>query len=327
MVDHLFFNQLRESGFRSPEISDIVYDQDQFLELIHIGITKWERTACAYWDAEICKWASKYYVETLELIRQRMLKEKGLSGKLLVDATSETIDFLKTLDFLEIRYLEGLRGNFGLYDERLYTVVIMQDRDDGKLLQSFFSNSKSLVEKQLSIYNNLWNIAKPLSSRIKELEFQNNSGYDKSLFGIKNIQNEINFLVEHTKQELTIFSNYKILKRIFDSNMLINLSAKLQNNIVSKILLDNFDGHIQNQIEVLNDNDGTGSIQLEYSNRLGEFNEMIICFDGKYVLQIQQDTNDSFVGLFTNDSNKVLVQQILFEKYWNEVKSLEITNE
>lgn len=270
-MDRLLFNQLRESGFRSPEISDIVYDQDQFLELIHIGITKWEKTACAYWDAEICKWASKYYVETVELIKQRMVKEKGLSAKLLVDATSENIGFLKTLDFLEIRHLEGLRGNFGLYDERLYMVVVMQDKDDDRLLQSFFSNLKSLVEKQLSIYNDLWNMAKPLSSRIKELEFQNNSGYDKSLLGIKNIQNEINFLMEQTKQELTIFSNYEILKRIFDSNMLINLSAKLQSNIVSKILVDNYDPHIQNQIELLNDNNESSLIQLGYSNRLGEF--------------------------------------------------------
>ena len=301
--------------------------RNNFLALIHIGITKWERTACAYWDAEICKWASKYYVETLELIRQRMKKEKGLSGKLLVDATPENIDFLKTLDFLEIRHLEGLRGNFGLYDERLYTVVIMQDRDNDKLLQSFFSNSKSLVEKQLSIYNDLWNMAKPLTSRIKELEFQNNSGHDKSLLGIKNIQNEINFLVEHTKQELTIFSNYELLKRIFDPNMLVNLNAKLQDNIVSKVLVDNYDSHIQNRIEVLNNNNRTSMIQLEYSDRLGEFNEMIICFDGKYILQIQQDDNDSLIGTFTNNSNKVLVQQILFEKYWNEVKSLEVMND
>jgi len=301
--------------------------RNNFLALIHIGITKWERTACAYWDAEICKWASRYYVETLELIRQRMKKEKGLSGKLLVDATPENIDFLKTLDFLEIRHLEGLRGNFGLYDERLYTVVIMQDRDNDKLLQSFFSNSKSLVEKQLSIYNDLWNMAKPLTSRIKELEFQNNSGHDKSLLGIKNIQNEINFLVEHTKQELTIFSNYELLKRIFDPNMLVNLNAKLQDNIVSKVLVDNYDSHIQNRIEVLNNNNRTSMIQLEYSDRLGEFNEMIICFDGKYILQIQQDDNDSLIGTFTNNSNKVLVQQILFEKYWNEVKSLEVMND
>ncbi|MDN5845019.1 MAG: hypothetical protein L0H53_01955 [Candidatus Nitrosocosmicus sp.] len=123
-----------------------------------------------------------------------MVKERGVSCKVLVDANSENINFLKTLDFMEIRHLEGLRGNFGLYDERLYMVVIMQDKHDDRLLQTFFSNSKSLVDKQISIYNDLWNMAKPLSSRIKELDYQNTTGYDKSLLGIKNIQNEINFV-------------------------------------------------------------------------------------------------------------------------------------
>ncbi len=108
--------------------------------------------------------------------------------------------------------------------------------------------------------------------------------------------------------------------------MMINLSPKLQNDVVTKILVDNYDGHIENQIEVINGKNGRCLIQLEYSNRLGEFDEMIICFDGKYVLQIQQDKSDKLIGSLTNQSNKVLVQQILFEKYWNEVKSLEIAN-
>ena len=80
----------------------------------------------------------------------------------------------------------------------------------------------------MCIYNDLWNMAKPLSSRIKELEYQNNIKYDKSLLGIKNIQNEINFLVDQTKQELTLFSNSEILKRIFDSNMLVNVSLQIK---------------------------------------------------------------------------------------------------
>jgi len=77
-------------------------------------------------------------------------------------------------------------------------VVIMQCKDDG-LLQTFFSNSESLVQKQISVYRDLWKIAISLSSRTKELKHQHN-GYDKSLFGIRNIQNEINSLVGQAKQ-------------------------------------------------------------------------------------------------------------------------------
>jgi len=53
-------------------------------------------------------------VEKLGLIKKIMAKEKGSSGKLLVDANSENINFLKTLVFLEIRHLEGLRYHIGL---------------------------------------------------------------------------------------------------------------------------------------------------------------------------------------------------------------------
>ncbi len=50
--------------------------------------------------------------------------------------------------------------------------------------------------------------------------------------------------------------------------MLNNLGSKLQNDIVSKIIADNYDsGHIQDQIEILNDNNGSNLIQLGCSNR------------------------------------------------------------
>ena len=96
-----------------------------------------------------------------------------------------------------------------------------------------------------------------------------------------------------------------------------NLSPKLQNDIVIKILVDNYDGQIENQIELINGKYRKSLIQLGYSNRLGQFDEMIICFDGKYVLQIQEDLNNNLKGSFTNESNKVLIQEILFEKCWN----------
>ncbi len=66
---------------------------------------------------------------------------------------------------------------------------------------------------------------------------------------------------------------------MFDSSMLNNLGSKLQNDIVGKILVDNYDGgHKQDQIEILNDNNGSNLIQLGCSNRLGEFDEMAKCF-------------------------------------------------
>lgn len=57
-MDHLLFNELKESNFKSPEISDVVYDQNQVLEILYAGTNRCEKSACAYWDAEIYKWVS-----------------------------------------------------------------------------------------------------------------------------------------------------------------------------------------------------------------------------------------------------------------------------
>ena len=52
---------------------------------------------------------------------------------------------------------------------------------------------------------------------------------------------------------------------------------------------------------------------------------MIIC-DGKDLLRITYDKLRNFVASFTNKEHQILVQEILFEKYWNEIKSLANVN-
>jgi len=67
-------------------------------------------------------------------------------------------------------------------------------------------------------------------------------------------------------------------------------------------------------------------MQFGYSNKLGEFNEFIMLSDSRYVLQIKYDQQNEIVASFSNEEHNVTIQEILFEKYWNEVKSLEVVN-
>ncbi len=45
-------------------------------------------------------------------------------------------------------------------------------KEDEKPDQTFFSNSKALVDKQQTLFNKLWNTFVPLSSRKKEIEIE-----------------------------------------------------------------------------------------------------------------------------------------------------------
>jgi hypothetical protein len=83
------------------------------LEITVDGLNKCEIGYNTVWDTEMCKWASRYFVEGLVLVKQRV-QEKGIKCRLLTQINLENLEFLNSLTFLEMRHLEGLRGNFGI---------------------------------------------------------------------------------------------------------------------------------------------------------------------------------------------------------------------
>jgi hypothetical protein len=58
-----------------------------------------------------------------------------------------------------------------------------------------------------------------------------------------------------------------------------------------------------------------------YSNKISEFNELVIS-DDKYMLQVSRDVNNQLFAIFSREEYSILVQEIIVEKHWNDVKSL-----
>lgn len=53
---------------------------------------------------------------------------------------------------------------------------------------------------------------------------------------------------------------------------------------------------------------------------------MIIVFDDKHLLRFNYDQDNLLIATFSNEEHTVLIQQLMFEKFWNELKSLEVMN-
>ena len=68
--------------------------------------------------------------------------------------------------------------------------------------------------------------------------------------------------------------------------------------------------------------------RIEYgvSNQLDRFNESILIADGKLMLRSTFESSNDLVTHISTKKSLVLVQEILFEKYWNEIQSLEVAN-
>lgn len=324
-MDEITLKQLKESNYHHPEITEVIHDNNIMITISIEAIQRCEIGINTVWDSQLCNWGSKYFGEALNLARQ-MWKEKGLKFRLITEIDEGNIEFLSTLDFEEIRHLDGLRGNFGIYDGRAYMAFILHKEGD-EPLQTFFSNTKNLVKKQQELFEDLWKIARPFSIRKKELEYERELDTSRKITETEYIQREIESLALTCKKELTIISSNRILSSILNSYNFMNYFPLLiERNVTIKILTDNADEHLIKQIASLNALNLENSIQLGYMNKLGDLDEMVIVSDAKHLLNIQIDSDNKLIATFSNEPHSVLVQELMFEKHWNEVKSLTVFN-
>ncbi len=267
----------------------------------------------------------KYFKHGIDLIDKRV-KETGVKMRMIVDANSKNIDALNAIKFYEIKHADGIRGNFGIWDNRAYTVFIFH-KESEQPDQTLWSNSKELVDKQQTLFNKMWDIAIPLSVRNRELKYQQVPQYRNTLTNSSDIKAEISSIVQQCREELLIISSVKLLNLLLlASDFLTHVSVLLKRGVKIRILCDSLDNDIENKFNFINSLDLGSQIQCGYSNQFNKFNELVLITDDKTMLRSILEPSNELVAHLSTDEADVLVQEILFEKSWNEIKSLDIVN-
>ncbi len=320
-MDIVTFRQLKESKYYDPILTEVMFDFDMMLEMVFHSMTIIEKGYDTVWDANMFNFTRMYFQEGMEYV-EKLTTDKGIRIRLIVEATLENIDAIDSLKAYEIRCLDDIKGNFGIFDNRAYMVYIFH-RESDKPDQTLWSNSKTLVDKQRSLFDKMWDMAIPLSIRRKELEYEKRLGRKKIITDHDTLLNEIDTLTITCKKELIIFSSTKILCTILSKNNFINyFPPLLKNGVKIKILVDNTDSNLIKLITAINYTNRINPIHLMYSNKISEFNELVIISDDKYMLQVSHDVNNQLLAFFSREEYNILVQEIIFEKHWNDIKSL-----
>lgn len=320
-MDDMVFHQLRESRFQYPEITQVIFDSKKMFEIGLSALTNVRYRFDIAWDRLMFDFVWNYFREGIELA-EKQAKESNVKFRLITEVTKENLEYLNSLKHHTIRHVNNIRTNFAIMDETSYMVQIFHKEDEPPS-QAFFSNSKSLLGSQQELFNRLWDIAIPLSYRLKEIEYQEKLNYLRIITDQNDIRNEIISLVSQVAKELTIFSSFEILHNIFETAILPALNSSLDRGTKIKILVDNNCNYFQSKINSITKKKASDLIQIGCLNKLGRFSEMILISDSKYVLQIRYDKDNKMIASFTNEKHKVQVQEIMFEKYWNEIKSLD----
>lgn len=319
-MDDSAFQELKESKYHHPILTEVMFDYNMMLEMVYHSMTIIERGYDTVWDSNMLYFTRNYFGDGMKYV-EKLIKEKGIKVRIVIEATKENIDYVNSLKHYDIRCLDNLKGNFGIFDNRAYMVYIFH-RDSDKPDQTLWSNSKVLVEKQQELFDRLWNMALPLCTMRKEIELSQKNDYYVSLSSFREIEDEIKSLLDIAKREVLILSPIKFLQYLFTSTNALSryLSALIMRNISIKILTDsNIDEHLFNRLAQLNKNN---LLHLGYTNKLGQFKQSVLVIDDKYLVQIQNDNKNNLIGFSSNEEHRVQVQEILFEKYWNEIKSI-----
>jgi hypothetical protein len=325
IVDDLTFSQLKDSNYHHPEITDVIFESDKMLEMGLIAINNVTHVFDIVWDKVMFDFLWNYYKVGI-LLAEKHAKERGIKFRLIVEVTKKNMEYVKSFKYHEIRHIDNIRSNFAVFDNRAYMVQIFHQENEPPA-QALFSNTKALVDSQQILFNRLWEIATPIANRLKEIEYRDKLNYQRILTNHKEIHNEINSLIEQCEKELLIFSSFKLIYTILNENNFVNnFDSLLRKGITIKILTDDIDEHLMSDIAQINGTNEDNQMQFGYSDKLGEFNEFIMISDNRYVLQIKYDQQNEIVASFSNEEHNVLIQEILFEKYWNEVNSLTVIN-
>ena len=320
------FKQLIESGQSFPEVTDVIYDANQMEKLILNSVDVVNIGFDTIWDKKIFNFHFNYLREGFDIL-EKVIEERCLRIRLIVETTYENIEFINNIKYYEIRHLDSIRTNFGIMDERAYMLWVFHE-DCQKPEQAFFSNSISLVKKQQVLFDKIWKLGIPLRERNRQLENEQMPEFHKKLVNFVDARTEIMTFLDHSKMELLILSSIKMLDYFADDDLFwLKLSVLYRKGVLIKLLTDGYNRSLIYQLNKIT-NDAPGKthdhFQIGYSTKLGNIDEFVLITDNKEALELTYADLNQYRISFLNDKNHVLVQEILFEKYWNEVNSLEV---
>ncbi|WP_415310614.1 hypothetical protein [Candidatus Nitrosocosmicus sp. FF01] len=323
-MDDIVLEQLKESKFVHPEITQVILEPKKMFEIGLFALLNVKYRFDIVWDRPMLDFVWNYFREGINMA-EKQAKESGVKFRLITEVTKENLQYINSIRHHEIRHVNSIRTNFAIMDETSYMVQIFHKENEPPS-QAFFSNSRALVGSQQQLFDRLWEIATPLSHRLKEIEYQEKLNYLRIITDQNEIRSEIDSLVNQVANELIIFSSFEILHNIFETDILPYVKSLLDRGISIKILVDSTSEYFQIKMNSVIEERESKRIQMGYWNNLGRFDEMILISDSKYVLQVRYDNDNKMIASFTNEEHKVQVQEIIFEKHWNEVKSLEVMN-
>ena len=256
----------------------------------------------------------------------RCLKTKGLRPRFVTEIIENNICFCTLMmKHGEVFHDDNLKGTYIISDGIKYLCYLMDDNRKGQIVtQLFYTKSKSFVDAQQYLFDNLCNKAIPAREKIRQIR--------KGIKGefIDNIHDPSE--IHRTAADLLASASYEILLLFSTTNSfyraeytgILNLLWKAaERGVVVKILIQIDDDETEEEAIQKNIRQKKLPVNVQYIKKLLQTKIITLVIDQSVSLAIEvnDDTKKTFqeairIAIYSNNESTVSSCISIFETLW-----------
>ncbi len=264
------------------------------------------------------------------------IDKRGIRVRFLTEVRAENLQYckkmLEEIKHLEMRHMDGVKGNFTLLDDKEYFLPFFVGKiEEPESRNALYCTQKEMVEAHLFMFESLWRQATPAQLRIKELEEGIKPDFIETIRDSLEIQQHIFQLIKSAKEELLLlFSTPNAFYRQVQMGIIQTLNEAASNHGVNvRILIHSNDG-IKDTLEKLKRNKEIKVLELQ---TFLQMKLSIVIQDRKFSLEIEvkDDTKSDIseatgLATYSNSESTVWTQSSIFETLWTQSELHSATN-
>jgi two-component system, OmpR family, sensor histidine kinase VicK len=265
-------------------------------------------------------------VETKPIWRETLkLNKRGIKVRLLTDIRKDNLSYCKqflALENLQLRHLDGVKGNFGIADKRDYFAHASK-KEGGPVTHAIHSTVEGIVQAQQYLFDNLWKEGIPAEARLREIE---EGVLPDTIEALKESTEIIRLaykLVKSAKDEILII--FHTANAIFRHKRAGGIDLLVENVVKNKTrvkILVPIEDKIKDTIYMLERINGVEIRNIETPMQT-RMTILVVDRTHSLVVELKDDTKDDLeeaIGLatYSNSKSTVLSYVSIFETLWKQ---------
>jgi hypothetical protein len=152
--------KLKDSEYKQPVITTVLYNPDILLAILLDSFYLPLEQLNIIWNKMMFDFIMKYFRESIQRI-EKECRRKDVEFKLIVQSSDENNKFLKSMRYCDKRHLDNVTESLQISDDRLYLKPLFNKFNE-EPTHVILSNLPHLVTQKQHLFDNLWQIARPL---------------------------------------------------------------------------------------------------------------------------------------------------------------------